>query len=727
MQPRCATNLTPDLVLLTWKNPDISKRPHIFTNPTSFYIIFYAGINNELIQIMGEPETFRPTRTTIPMVLVGTLMGSLVCVANMYFSLQIGSVSTMPTFIALGGFAVFRALSRCLPPAYRHTFTATDNVVVQTIASSIAGVPLAAALESIIPAFEFLRKPEEGGVRRFSVLELFVWCLGISLFGTVFAVPFRSYFVLRERLRFPAGYATAILIGVLHGDDKIARNAELDKQGLSCLDDRPFDEPAGGDAGNEVSSPRDGQNSRFEWASNIALVFKASAGTVTYVVLSYFLPILTKIPIFGTAAASDWLWFLTLSPAFAGFGMILDPPIACAMLLGAILGWGILSPIAKIYGWAPGPVGDMEIGARGWLIWVSVGFLLGDAVARVIHESLRLTLRVYHIVRVASSKGQQYGMEDDEDLTQQPLLTGRNDSGGSLSSNVQTLMSRGNGLVSNKAIVIWLLGSCSLCLVCTSVVFRSDVLVHLIIFAVVLAMPLCFIVMQSSGETDTVPSNSLSNACQFLFVLILSQASRSRLLTMVAAGITNAGLWQSAVLMTDLKTAYLAQASPKVMFQAQLIGSVIGCFVGTGLYRLFTVIYRIPSTNFPVPIAYMFVNTARLANGGDLPEGVSYFLVAAFFVSAILRTITIQFPKSRWKKWIPSAVAISMGMYVPPSVTLAKFIGAALRLYFMTRWSVSEVALMAIAAGCILGEGTLGFIPSVFGSIGLPRLMRGVV
>ena len=60
---------------------------------------------------------------------------------------------------------------------------------------------------------------------------------------------------------------------------------------------------------------------------------------------------------------------------------------------------------------------------------------------------------------------------------------------------------------------------------------------------------------------------------------------------MVPGAITEAGLWQSAVLMTDLKTAYLVQASPKIMFHAQLLGSIIGCFVGSAVYRLFTTIY----------------------------------------------------------------------------------------------------------------------------------------
>jgi uncharacterized oligopeptide transporter (OPT) family protein len=43
------------------------------------------------------------------------------------------------------------------------------------------------------------------------------------------------------------------------------------------------------------------------------------------------------------------------------------------------VGWGILSPISKYAGWAPGPVGDMATGARGWILWVSLAIMCADS------------------------------------------------------------------------------------------------------------------------------------------------------------------------------------------------------------------------------------------------------------------------------------------------------------------------------------------------------------
>lgn len=214
------------------------------------------------------------------MVLIGTILGSIICMANMYFGLQIGIMNTMSPSTALMSFAIFKSCR----PWIQQTFTPTENVVVQTIASSIAGMPLAASFTGIIPAFEFLRQPDEGDVLKFSNLHLILWALGVSLFGTVFAAPFRNYFLRTERLRFPGGFATGVLVGVLHGDDQIARNAHRDKRGELVS----FD---GQDAVRNVPSPHNGDGDVHDGGSDIAslsgsevaLILKGFAGAAGYV------------------------------------------------------------------------------------------------------------------------------------------------------------------------------------------------------------------------------------------------------------------------------------------------------------------------------------------------------------------------------------------------------------------------------------------------------------
>jgi hypothetical protein len=41
---------------------------------------------------------------------------------------------------------------------------------------------------------------------------------------------------------------------------------------------------------------------------------------------------------------------------------------AFSLLLGAVLGWALLGPMARASGWATGPIGSFESGAQGWVI-----------------------------------------------------------------------------------------------------------------------------------------------------------------------------------------------------------------------------------------------------------------------------------------------------------------------------------------------------------------------
>lgn len=75
---------------------------------------------------------------------------------------------------------------------------------------------------------------------------------------------------------------------------------------------------------------------------------------------------------------------ITPSPAYIFIGMMVRPITTVYIVLGAVVGWGILSPIAKSKGWAPGPTADWETGSQGWINWVALGLILGDAAVGII-------------------------------------------------------------------------------------------------------------------------------------------------------------------------------------------------------------------------------------------------------------------------------------------------------------------------------------------------------
>ena len=130
---------------------------------------------------------------------------------------------------------------------------------------------------------------------------------------------------------------------------------------------------------------------------------------------------------------------------------------------------------------------------------------------------------------------------------------------------------------------------------------------------------------------------------------------------MATGGVIEAEIWQSAVLMTDLKTGYLVLASPKRMFYAQIIGSIIGAFISSGIYKLFTTIYTIPSRRYEAPLAHLWISAATLAHAGTLPDAVWAFSLGAFLMSAIFAFLRIASPVWWPRELIPSGVGMSIG------------------------------------------------------------------
>jgi hypothetical protein len=188
------------------------------------------------------------------------------------------------------------------------------------------------------------------------------------------------------------------------------------------------------------------------------------------------------------------------------------------MLVGAIVGWGILSPIAKSRGWAPGPVGDMEHGVRGWLMWMSIGVLLGDTFIRFAEALVKLAQRAYRdLAPVVRHKMAKILAPRHYSPIEQPLLGQSTTQVDDHESSDAGKAKKGEGIVPNRVILLLFVCSIGLCIICTWYVFGDEVSLYLVVVAVAITLPLCLVVIQSSGETDSVPSNALSKLSESYF------------------------------------------------------------------------------------------------------------------------------------------------------------------------------------------------------------------
>jgi uncharacterized oligopeptide transporter (OPT) family protein len=245
--------------------------------------------------------------------------------------------------------------------------------------------------------------------------HLILWTLALAFFGVFFAVPLRRQTILREKLRFPSGTATAHMIQVLHkkqvaADDANLRHNEESISGLEMKqiqssspsrkykpleakfvineDEEGHEEEFEGEESVpeegmlekevEFSSTLDDHQWKFKW---LVLLYSFLASG-SYMVLGFFFPVIQNIPI-GTWIASlplissssvvsdflrsttSWNWNVTPSLGYVGQGMIMGPRTGFSMLFGAFVGWAFLGPLAHQCGWTHGKINDSQTGARG--------------------------------------------------------------------------------------------------------------------------------------------------------------------------------------------------------------------------------------------------------------------------------------------------------------------------------------------------------------------------
>lgn len=417
----------------------------------------------------------------------------------------------------------------------------------------------------------------------------------------------------------------------------------------------------------------------------------------------------------------------------------MGPATTIHMLLGALLGWAVLSPLAKHQGWASGDVSDWNTGSKGWIVWVSLAIMLADAIVSLGWLILRPLIfygRLYgpdftqnvrqkglqrHIADLAKSKTHGY---DRVNLSEDTPSHSHHPSKPALSDE-EEYDAPPEHLIGVKTTLFGLALSLGFCVFAVQYSFRGMISISLTIFALVLALLLSIMGVRALGETDLNPVSGISKLTQLLFALVTPKDHpNSVVINLLAGAISESGALQAGDLLQDLKTGHLLGASPKAQFYGQLIGSAVGAVVSALVYKLYTSVYDIPSDLFQTPTAYVWIFTARLVTGQGLPPKVPAFAAAAAALWAGLTVLRIygNAKKAHWVPYIPGGIAVAVGMYNTPSFTLARTAGG-LIAYYWTGWRQKpETPIIVLASGLILGEGLVSIVNLGLASGKVPHL-----
>lgn len=241
---------------------------------------------------------------------------------------------------ALLGFGAFKALQRCGLGLH---FTVAENVIIQTTSVAVAMMPLTAGLMSVIPALGMLTETDNPplGAVTLTTRELMLWTLSVAFFGAFAAVPLRRQTILKEKLRFPSGAATAKVIQLLHqrengmvyfrlDDDDSGRNSEEQEDvegGMIGLPETCSSfEIDGGGSGKSCEA----YDIPGDWVTSLKALLLCFTLAFGYKILAELAEvdghqILASFPIFtwiGWETVSRWGWVLYPAPGYIGQGMV---------------------------------------------------------------------------------------------------------------------------------------------------------------------------------------------------------------------------------------------------------------------------------------------------------------------------------------------------------------------------------------------------------------------
>lgn len=299
-----------------------------------------------------------------------------------------------------------------------------------------------------------------------------------------------------------------------------------------------------------------------QWAANIKLLMICFGLSGFLNLTMFFFPSLRNLPIFGNTAARTWLWTFNPSLAYVGQGIIMGVETTLHMTLGAVVGWGLLSPLAHNRGWAPGPTDDWDSGSKGWIVWVSLSIMLADAIISLVHIACLSIAALPHAKMAAAylrsllpgARGQAgyspVHNQDDEpesqsrsqittDPERQSLLLPRNSPPtGDLADDQEKAEEDApkDQLVGSRVIWIGLVTSILLCIATIRFVFEDLMPLYATALAVAVALVLSVMGVRALGETDLNPVSGISKLAQLFFAFVIPASHKSGVLINLISG-----------------------------------------------------------------------------------------------------------------------------------------------------------------------------------------------
>jgi len=143
-----------------------------------------------------------PQELTVRALVIGSLLGSLLCLSNLYLSLKVALAAPVAVVASLIAVPLHRSVTRLWPRAVSNPLSLLEANVMQ-FAASAAGYSTGAAIASATSAYAMLAG------HHLPAIVLLAWTFSGSALGILFGWPMRRQLIEIEALPFPSGTAAA--------------------------------------------------------------------------------------------------------------------------------------------------------------------------------------------------------------------------------------------------------------------------------------------------------------------------------------------------------------------------------------------------------------------------------------------------------------------------------------------------------------------------------------
>jgi uncharacterized oligopeptide transporter (OPT) family protein len=282
-------------------------------------------------------RTWQPgaTQLTARAVVVGMLIGVVMCLSNLYVFFKTGWSMGVTITAALLAFAAFRAAEAV--GLVKRPLTALENNALTTVSSG-AGYMTGGGNMAAFGALMMVTTV------RPDWWPMVAWFAAIAALGVFTAIPIKRQLVNREALAFPTGTATAETLKAIHAAEG----------------------PGGGEGSRQATA-------LGLTAVGAALMTWLRSGKVSW--MPWNLPESFAIPVtLAGRALKDWTFVVKTEVVLVGAGALMSFRTGWSVLLGGVLTYAVLAPALVARG-VVGAVGYKAI--VGWTVWPGAAVLVG--------------------------------------------------------------------------------------------------------------------------------------------------------------------------------------------------------------------------------------------------------------------------------------------------------------------------------------------------------------